>query len=240
MELYSVGTELSKPFRGEGRWSSPKQTSSVIYQSFLNPTRGDITQSMSQSKSQYILIIQITPLRCTSCWSKVNTCDLGWSLSTPKARVYTADPGQVSGSGQSNRIQGLALTHSLSPYCVAAVSELCVFVLFLLLAFHEKAFGGPQLSDVTLWRCTLQPAPATKLVMDRLADLLFLFSSVIGGLKMTRLYGRNETVVGKWGCMFLFLVWAKLYKHKHCYNLMAAKWLGPWVMCDCSTIQLPV
>lgn len=36
-------------------WISPKQTSSVFYQSFLNPTRGDITQLLSQSTLRFIL-----------------------------------------------------------------------------------------------------------------------------------------------------------------------------------------
>lgn len=46
--------DLTNHFEG-GEWIYPRQTSSVFYQSFLNPTRGDITQLMSQSTPLYIL-----------------------------------------------------------------------------------------------------------------------------------------------------------------------------------------
>lgn len=159
----------------------------------------------------------------------------------PGAWAYRANQGQVSGSGRSESIQRLAMKHKTYLLIVwqwlKSCQPSCSLFYF---QFMKRHLEDRRSSNVTLWWCTLQSSPATNLRWIILQISSSLFSSVIGRLKMTCLYGRNEIAVSDWGCMLLFSVRAKLYKHKHCYSLMAAKWLGSWLMCDCNVSQWPV
>lgn len=96
----------------------------------------------------------------------------------PAARVYKADPGQVSGSGQSKSIHRLVMKQNLSSYCFAVVRALLAFMLFVLLSVHEKTFGRPQVVQCDIVAMHFTAIAGHKLVMDRLADLfLFLICS---------------------------------------------------------------
>lgn len=94
------------------------------------------------------------------------------------------------------------MKQNLSSYCFAVVREPPAHMLIVLLSVHEKTFGRPQ--DV---QCEIVAGHFVVIAgRNRLADLFLLsFPSVIDGLKMTCLYGRNEIAVGKWGLrVFVF------------------------------------
>lgn len=147
-----------------GEWIPPKQTSSV-YQSFLNPAGGDITQLMSQSSPLYIR------------WSKSHHCSADVQYIQGKHEGFKLRPACTLGLqlteptqdrclvlGEAEIYKDLLMKQNLSWYCLAvpsgAVGVRALLFYFLFIKRHSEDHKS---SNATLWWCTLQQSSATSL-----------------------------------------------------------------------------
>lgn len=148
--------DLTNLFEGV-EWISPKQTSSVFYQSFLNPTRGDITQLLSQSTLRYILsykshhwAVDVQQIQGKYRWLRLRpVCARGPGFTEPTQ-------GRCLALGKSKVYKGL-LWNKTYPLIVSQRLESwessCSLFYF---QFMKRHFG-----DRKSW--TSQPSPATNL-----------------------------------------------------------------------------